>query len=39
MVVGNQPLSDLDQLISDWKKQGGDQARKEFQQSLEKCKT
>ncbi len=39
MVVGNQPLSSLNQLISDWKSQGGDQARKEFQQSLEKCKT
>jgi putative aldouronate transport system substrate-binding protein len=39
MVVGNQPLSYLSQLISDWKSQGGDQARKEFQQSLEKCRT
>jgi putative aldouronate transport system substrate-binding protein len=38
MVVGNQPLSYLNQLISDWKSQGGDQSRKEFQQSLEKCK-
>ena len=38
MVVGNQPLSDLAQVISDWKKQGGDQARTEFQQSLQKCK-
>ena len=38
MVVGNQPLSYLSQVISDWKSQGGDQARKEFQQSLEKCK-
>ena len=38
MLVGNQPLSYLSQLISDWKSQGGDQARKEFQQSLEKCK-
>ena len=39
MVVGNQPVSYLSQLISDWKSQGGDQARKEFQQSLEKCRT
>jgi putative aldouronate transport system substrate-binding protein len=39
MVVGNQPLSYLNQLISDWKSQGGDQARKEFQQALEKCKS
>jgi putative aldouronate transport system substrate-binding protein len=39
MVVGNSPLTDLPKLISDWKAQGGDQARKEFQQSLEKCKT
>jgi putative aldouronate transport system substrate-binding protein len=38
MVVGNQPITDLDQVISDWKKQGGDAARKEFQQSLDKCK-
>ncbi|MDQ6674792.1 MAG: hypothetical protein M3069_29320, partial [Chloroflexota bacterium] len=38
MVVGNQSISELDQVISNWKKQGGDQARKEFQQSLEKCK-
>ncbi|MGI8914565.1 MAG: extracellular solute-binding protein [Chloroflexota bacterium] len=38
MVVGNQPISHLDQVISDWKKQGGDQARTEFQQALEKCK-
>jgi len=38
MVVGNQPLTDLTQLISDWKKQGGDTARTEFQQSLQKCK-
>jgi hypothetical protein len=26
------------QLISDWKSQGGDQAREELQQALEKCK-
>jgi hypothetical protein len=39
MVVSTQPLSYLSQLISDWKNQGGDQARKEFQQALEKCKT
>jgi len=39
MLVGNQPLSYLSQLISDWKSQGGDQARKEFQQALEKCKS
>jgi len=39
MLVGNQPLSNLNQLISDWKSQGGDQARKEFQQALEKCKS
>ena len=39
MLVGNQPLSYLSQLISDWKTQGGDQARKEFQQALDKCKS
>ena len=38
IVVGNQPMSNLDQVIADWKKQGGDQARKDFQQALQKCK-
>ena len=39
MVVGNQPMTDMPKVISDWKSQGGDQARTEFQQSLSKCKT
>jgi len=38
IVTGNQPMSNLDQVISDWKQQGGDQARKEFQEALQKCK-
>lgn len=38
MVVGNQPLSYPSRLISARKSQGGDQARKEFQQSLETYK-
>jgi putative aldouronate transport system substrate-binding protein len=38
IVVGNQPLSYLDTVISDWKSQGGGTARKEFQKALEKCK-
>lgn len=38
IVVGNEPLSYIDQVISEWKSQGGDQVRKEFQKALEKCK-
>lgn len=37
IVTGRQPLSYLSDLISSWKSQGGDQVRKEFQQSLKKC--
>ena len=36
---GQKPLSYLSEVVKDWKSQGGDQSRKEFQQSLEKCKT
>lgn len=38
ILSGNKPMSYLKQTISDWKSQGGDQARKEFQQALQKCK-
>jgi hypothetical protein len=32
MVTGRSPLSNLDQLLTDWRKGGGDQIRTEFQQ-------
>jgi putative aldouronate transport system substrate-binding protein len=32
-VVGRRPLSDYDQLVSDWRSNGGDQMRTEFQQA------
>ncbi|HEX4215333.1 MAG TPA: extracellular solute-binding protein [Candidatus Dormibacteraeota bacterium] len=35
--VGRKPLSSLNDLISSWKSQGGDQVRKEFEQSLKRC--
>lgn len=38
IAVGNQPMSYLKEVISNWKSQGGDQARKEFEQALKKCK-
>lgn len=37
IMVGRQPLSSLSTMISDWKQQGGNQARKEFEQALKKC--
>ena len=33
IVAGRDPLSSLDQLISDWRSGGGDQMRKELQQA------
>lgn len=39
IAVGNQPMSHLDEVIKTWKSQGGDQARKEFQDALQKCKS
>jgi putative aldouronate transport system substrate-binding protein len=37
IAVGNKPMSYLDEVIDTWKKQGGDKARKEFQDALQKC--
>lgn len=37
ILSGNKPMSYLKTAISDWKSQGGDRARKEFQQALQKC--
>lgn len=34
MVTGRSPLSDVKTLISDWKSQGGDQVRKEYEAAL-----
>lgn len=38
IATGAQPMSHLDEVIKTWKRQGGDQARKEFQDALQKCK-
>jgi len=35
IAAGRAPLSDLDQLVSDWRSQGGEQIRGEFQQALQ----
>jgi putative aldouronate transport system substrate-binding protein len=35
IAAGRAPLSDLDQLVSDWRSQGGEQSRAEFQQALQ----
>jgi putative aldouronate transport system substrate-binding protein len=35
IAAGRSPLSDLDQLVKDWRAQGGDQIRAEFQQVLQ----
>ena len=34
VVLGRAPVSSIDQLISDWKSQGGDQIRAEFEQAI-----
>ncbi|MBV9597984.1 MAG: extracellular solute-binding protein [Chloroflexi bacterium] len=34
VVLGRRPLTDFDQLVSDWRNAGGDQIRSELQQSL-----
>jgi putative aldouronate transport system substrate-binding protein len=34
IVKGTQPLSALDQLVSDWRKNGGDQIRAEYEQAF-----
>lgn len=38
ILAGREPISQLKQVISDWRRNGGDQARKEFQQALQKCR-
>jgi len=38
IAVGRKPMSYLDEAIQQWKSQGGDTARKEFQDALQKCK-
>jgi putative aldouronate transport system substrate-binding protein len=35
IAAGRAPLTDLDQLVKDWRSQGGDQIRTEFQQALQ----
>jgi putative aldouronate transport system substrate-binding protein len=34
VVLGRAPVNSIDQLISDWKSQGGDQIRGEFEQAI-----
>jgi putative aldouronate transport system substrate-binding protein len=34
IIRGTRPLSDLDSLVSDWRSNGGDKIRDEFQQAL-----
>ncbi|WP_433440930.1 extracellular solute-binding protein [Nonomuraea sp. CA-141351] len=34
IVAGRAPVSDLDQLVKDWRAQGGDKARAEFEEAL-----
>ena len=35
ILAGRAPMSDYDQLVADWRSQGGDQIRNEYQQALE----
>lgn len=37
IIAGRAEMSDLDQLIKDWRAQGGDQARKEFEEVIQKA--
>ncbi len=34
IAAGRQPISDLDKLVSDWKAQGGDRIREEYEKSI-----
>jgi putative aldouronate transport system substrate-binding protein len=36
IIVGRRPFSDYDQLVADWRTNGGDVIRKEFQDALGK---
>jgi len=38
VVLGRQPVSAIDQLIKDWRSQGGDQIRAEFEQAIAEAK-
>jgi putative aldouronate transport system substrate-binding protein len=35
ILLGRAPISDYDQLVADWRSQGGEQIRTEYQQALE----
>jgi putative aldouronate transport system substrate-binding protein len=35
IAAGHAPMSDLDQLVKDWRSQGGDSVREEFQKAAE----
>jgi putative aldouronate transport system substrate-binding protein len=37
IAAGRMPMSDLDQLVKDWRSKGGDQVRDELQQALQKA--
>lgn len=39
IIAGRQPLSYLDEIIKNWRSQGGDQARKDFTEQLQKLGT
>jgi putative aldouronate transport system substrate-binding protein len=39
IVLGRQPVSAIDQLVKDWKSQGGDQVRSEFEQAIAEVKS
>ena len=39
VVLGRQPVSAIDQLIKDWRSQGGDQIRGEFEQAIAEARS
>ena len=39
IIAGRAPISDLDRLVSDWKSQGGDQIRQEYEEGYKKNPT
>jgi hypothetical protein len=34
VILGRRPMSDYDQIVADWRTNGGDQMRKEFMTAL-----
>ncbi|GAA3306974.1 hypothetical protein [Nonomuraea dietziae] len=36
IIAGRAPVSDLDQLVKDWRAQGGDKIRAEFESVIQK---